>query len=341
MARLERSEIAVGVGVARSKLQFDADADTPAGGNDGGDAGSTAPLGQINGVYNINDRWSAGISVGGITGAAIDYRGGWAGRYQAEDVSLTVIGVNPSLAFKVKDWLSIGGGPVFSYGTLDYELAAPPPAGTGQVDIEDADDTDITGRVGALFSLGERTRLGVVYQSETELDMDGKTTVNPVDLEFNASLKLIFPQYVQVGGYHQIDDRWALLASARWEDWSSFDEIPVSTERGDAAIPRNWNDTYGVNLGVHFRATDDLLLQAGFAYDTSPVSDGNRTADMPVDRQIRVAAGLQYSLSERATVGGSLVYADLGDADIDADTVRGSYDNNQAIFAAVNFAWKF
>ena len=119
MTRLEQSEIAVGVGFAHSKVEFDADDGTPAGGGDGGDAGSTAPLGQINGVYKFNDRWSAGISAGGITGAALDYRGGWAGRYQAEDVSLTVIGVNPSLAFKVTDWLSIGGGPVFNYGTLD------------------------------------------------------------------------------------------------------------------------------------------------------------------------------------------------------------------------------
>ena len=66
--------------------------------------------------------------------------------------------------------------------------------GTGiafQVDIEDADDTDITGRVGALFSLGEQTRLGVVYQSETKLNMEGNTTVNPIGLDFNAALKLI------------------------------------------------------------------------------------------------------------------------------------------------------
>jgi len=37
---------------------------------------------------------------------------------------------------------------VLIYGTLEYELAVPPPNGTGQVDIEDADDTDVAGMVG-------------------------------------------------------------------------------------------------------------------------------------------------------------------------------------------------
>ena len=341
MTKLKRSEVSAGLGFGRSKVQFDADADTPTGGNDGGDAGSTAPLASFSGVYKINEDWAAGLYAGGITGAALDYNNGWAGRFQAEEVSLTLLGVSPTIAYQVTDWLSIGGGPVLVYGTLDYELAVPPPAGTGRVDIEDADDIDVAGTVGAVIDLSEGTRIGLTYQSETKLDLEGNTSVDPIGAEFNATLQLVFPQKVNVGIYHDINEQFALLGSIRWEDWSSFDEIPVSTEQGSNAIPRNWNDTYGISLGLHYKPIENILLQAGFGYDTSPVSDGNRTADMPVDRQIRYALGAQYSISDRATIGGSVVYVDLGDADIDANTVSGSYENNQVIFAAMNFAWKF
>jgi len=135
MTKLKRSEVSAGLGFGRSKVQFDADADTPTGGNDGGDAGSTAPLASLSGVYKINEDWAAGLYAGGITGAALDYNGGWAGRFQAEDVTLTLAGISPTIAYRVTDWLSIGGGPVLVYGTLDYELAVPPPDGTGRVDI--------------------------------------------------------------------------------------------------------------------------------------------------------------------------------------------------------------
>lgn len=341
MTRLESSEVGTGIGFVRSKIQFDADDNTPTGGNDGGDAGSTAPLASLDGVYKINEEWAVGLHAGGITGAELDYRGGWAGRFQAEDVSLALAGITPTVAYEVTDWLSIGGGPLLLYGTLDYELAVPPPDGTGQVDIEDADDTDVVGLIGGLVDLSDRTRLGVVYQSEAKLNLEGNTSVQPVGAEFDATLQIVLPQTAKVGLYHDIDEQFALLGSFRWEDWSSFENIPVSTERGSNAIPRNWRDTYGVSLGLHYKPTDDLLLQAGFGYDTSPVSDRDRTADMPIDRQLRYAAGLQYNLSDRATIGGSLVYVDLGDADIDGDTVKGSYENNQLIFAAVNFSWKF
>jgi len=72
MTKLKRSELSVGAGFGKSKVQFDADAGTPTGGNDGGDAGSTAPLASLSGVYKINEDWAAGICAGGITGAALD-----------------------------------------------------------------------------------------------------------------------------------------------------------------------------------------------------------------------------------------------------------------------------
>ena len=34
---------------------------------------------------------------------------------------------------------------------------------------------------------------------------------------------------------------------------SEFKNIPVSTERGNAALPTNWRDTYGISLGAMHR----------------------------------------------------------------------------------------
>jgi len=66
MTKLKRSEVSAGLGFGRSKVQFDADADTPTGGNDGGDAGSIAPLASLTGVYKINEDWAAGLYAGGM-----------------------------------------------------------------------------------------------------------------------------------------------------------------------------------------------------------------------------------------------------------------------------------
>jgi long-chain fatty acid transport protein len=58
------------------------------------------------------------------------------------------------------------------------------------------------------------------------------------------------------------------------------------------------------------------LLTAGFAYDSSPVSDTNRTVAFAVDRQFRYAGGVQYDISPTLTVGAALTIIDAGNAPI-------------------------
>ena len=86
---------------------------------------------------------------------------------------------------------------------------------------------------------------------------------------------------------------------------------------------------------------DRWLLQAGFAYDTSPVDSDDRTPDMPMDRQIRYAAGAQYKWSDRLSTGAQFVYADYGKAKIDNDLLQGDYKRNDIFFFALNANWKF
>ncbi len=46
-------------------------------------------------------------------------------------------------------------------------------------------------------------------------------------------------------------------------------------------------------------------------------------------------------MSQSMTLGGSFEFIDLGDAKIDGDTLRGDYQDNYALFVAVNASWKF
>jgi long-chain fatty acid transport protein len=61
--------------------------------------------------------------------------------------------------------------------------------------------------------------------------------------------------------------------------------------------------------GVHFRPLENWLFQLGFAYDTSPVDSNDRTPDMPMDRQIRYATGVQYQWRDRLSIGGDPIVA--------------------------------
>jgi long-chain fatty acid transport protein len=314
MTRLEGHQLSLGVGLGQFDTEFDANGNTPFGGGNGGDAAGLVPLLGSHGVLSLTEDLKLGFSVFSVSGAALDYNNNWTGRYQNQEVNILTVTANPTVAYRVTDWLSLAGGVMVTYADLDFKLAVPP-GGAGNAKI-DGDDITHGFNFGALFDLSPRTRVGVIYVSEQEIDFDGNLKVNPAGINVGSTTELKLAQAVRVGAYHEIDDQWALLGTVGWEDWSTMDSLFVNTNGGGGNIPRNWNDTYHFSIGAHYKPIEDWLLQAGVTYDTSPVDAKDRTADMPIDRQIRIALGAQHQLSETMTVGGAIEYADLGSARI-------------------------
>jgi long-chain fatty acid transport protein len=86
----------------------------------------------------------------------------------------------------------------------------------------------------------------------------------------------------------------------------------------------------------------------GVAYDSDPVEDATyNQPDLPLDRQIRYAAGLQYDWSQDLTVGAAYTFLDLGDANVDlsggtlSGSLKGKYETNHIHFFNLNLIWRF
>jgi long-chain fatty acid transport protein len=195
----------------------------------------------------------------------------------------------------------------------------------------------------------------LVYLGETEFDFDGDldltlpgggVTVSDVDI----NVEIPLAQTLRLSGTLDVSDRITLLATLAWEDWSTLDALPISTNAGGGALTYDWDDTWRYALGARIRGAGKWTWYTGAAFDTDPTSASKRTADLPVDRQIRLSAGARFDKSDRVTLGGAITYADLGDAEIDNGGVRpvtgdswaveGDFDTNRAVFVAFNVNWK-
>jgi long-chain fatty acid transport protein len=88
-------------------------------------------------------------------------------------------------------------------------------------------------------------------------------------------------------------------------------------------------------------------VSAGFAYDSSPVSNSDRKVAMPLDRQYRFGVGLQYVLRNDLTLGAAYEYMDAGDAPVNQrgglfrGDFKGALDRADFHFFALNANWKF
>jgi long-chain fatty acid transport protein len=340
MTRIKGNELMGTAGLLNATVKFDPDPDPPIEGGDGGNAGGPAPI--IGGFYvhSLSDKWKLGANLITITGAVLDYDDDWTGRYLNTEVTLLSMTFFPTIAYQVNDWLSLGGGPQIMYADLEMKIKAPPTNGTGTVKI-DGNDVAFGFGLGALAEVSERTRFGLVYQSEIEPEFDGDVSVDPLGLQVAVDTKITLARFIHFSGYHELNDQWTLLGTVGWEDWSAFKDVNISAAQGSQKIPRNWNDTWKFAAGVHYRPVEEWLLQLGCSYDTSPVDKEDRTPDMPMDRQIRYATGVQYEWSERLSAGAQFVYADYGKAKIDNQLLKGEYKTNDIFFLAFNANWKF
>jgi long-chain fatty acid transport protein len=367
MTRLDSSQMLVAAMGLDVDLRFDTE-ESGFGGGDGGNAGEFVPAGSLHYVHRVTDDFRLGISAGSYFGAAIDYGNNWAGRYYTTKAELLTFGVNPGAGYRVTNWLSLGAGFTVMYAELDQQTAVNNSAVPGQAGLGDGklkiDDEDVAYgfNLGMLLTPWSGTRIGLTYRSKIDLefrDVASLSNIGPVlqgllNISGAANKKvdidMTIPQKVLLSAYHQLTDRWAIMGDIGWQEWSDFGKQELTLRSANSKTftqDLNYDDAWHFALGTQYRFADNWLWSVGFAYDTSPADDDNRTPDLPVDRQYRIATGIQYDWNQDVTLGAAYQYMDAGDAKIDQEggplqgPLKGKYDTNEIHFFAVNLSWKF
>lgn len=355
MTALKRSELLFGSELMILSTRFHSDANNTRRGSDGGQAGGTMLSGGAYIVYKIRPDIAAGLSITAPVGLGLKYDDDWKGRYLIQNNSLIVIDINPAVAFRLTDWMSIGGGADIYYGYLKEELALfNPLSPDGEIDME-YHNWGVGYNLGVLFEPSGKTRIGIAYRSEVNLTLKGDIDFSNIGIIWTragledtfAKTDFTIPGSIMASLYQEINEKLAIVFDVGWQDWSSMKKTKITTETGTTvSIDRNWKDTWRVGGGVHYRISKPLLLKMGVSYDSNPVSESNRLPDIPVDRQWRYAAGLDYDVNNNTVVSLNLEFVDLGKAPIDHQMIQGgrrlSGDYDQfASLISLSFRRKF
>ena len=343
MALLEEDEFAASGFALIGDTEFDIDSTTPAAGTgDGGSAASTAPAGGLSYVKKLNERWSAGFAVAGLSGASLDYGDDWVGRYQAQKVELIGIAAVPGISWQATEKLSLGLALPILYTDLELDVAIPnlqvPGGPDGSASI-DGDDTNVGVQAGAIYEFNDRTRLGVMYMSKFDQSFSGDLDLDVAigSQEVSVDTDLTFAEMVRVGLAHKLNDEYTLYFGAGWENWSELADILISGEENSATLRTNWKDTWHASSGIRYRRSDGFEMQFGVAYDSSPVDDEDRRADLPVDRQIRIGTSASWQHSKRLRIGTYITYMDLGSAELGSSQFfEGDFDPNRIFMVGAN-----
>ncbi|MGB6279131.1 MAG: outer membrane protein transport protein [Syntrophobacteria bacterium] len=361
MTALEADEVVAGMEVLISVNKFDSDIAT-AGGSDGGNAGNPAVIPGLFVVKGLNENLKLGFSIAAVAGGGLDYGENFVGRYQAYKSVLQTVGLGPSLGYKVNDMLSIGAGVYMIQTTLNEKIAVDQSffgANDGMVQFQDIDDIGYQWNVGLIFKPTDRLLFGFTYLSEADVDLSGDLKTSGLQGAFqnllgdadSITVDFDLPEAFTFGLRYRVTEKLTLLADSNYQRWSQFSQTNVRINTGPAgetiltSFDRDWKDTWHVGGALKYHLGENHLVGMGISYDSSPVSNHDRTADLPLDEQFRVAAaygknnpiGLSYDFSA------SWVYLGEGKMDQTAqgERFKGEFDTNYLVFVAASVHYRF
>ncbi|WAG09882.1 outer membrane protein transport protein [Aeromonas dhakensis] len=338
MTRLAGTQLQVNGGVVYGDLELDLEQ----GGNNGGNALQSAPLGSLYLTHALDEQWVAGLGLFGSHGLGIDCGEGWQGRGYVQSAKLTGIAFAPSLAYRVDDHWSVGASLIAMHGALEASLDMTPNGSTSQA-FSDS-DWAYGASFGVLYELAYDSRIGLSYFSELNWELDDQplSRLNGAGL----GVEMMIPQTLTLSGYHQLNPQWALLASANWQQWSRFGEVDLASGLQSRTLDMQYQDTWHLSLGTQFDVTPVLRLSSGIGYDSSAVDDVHRTVTLPLGESWRWGLGASYQLTPATRLEASYTLAWLGDMAVEQDGVgrpqlSGTYHNSYLNFLSIGVQHKF
>ena len=295
-----------------------------AGVKSGGDAGSwgAVPNAYLSG--QLTKDLFVGVGVSAPFGLATEYDSAWAGRLIAIKSKITTVNLNPSIAYRVNDKVSLGFG--LNYQKIDAELTR-----TG-VDLK-GDDTSWGWNAGALFTLSPAMRVGVSYRSPIKYTLEG--TLNG-SLPIRADVKL--PDTFILSVWQQVSDRWEAMGDLSYTRWGSLDSLTVVSRNSGAPIGApevfNYENSWRFAWGAAYKASQSAKVKFGIAFDRTPVRDQYRSPRVPDNNRLWLSLGGQWNTGSYGKVDVGYSYLYVLDPVISQPGLLGKYDASAHVLGA-------
>jgi long-chain fatty acid transport protein len=342
MTLLPGKQIAGALQVLKPSFKFENTASTsPAGTGEGGDGGDWAYVPNAFFTMAINPQMSFGVALNVPFGLKTEYEAGWRGQFTALKSEVKSVNVNPSIAYKVSDTVSIGAG--VSWQMLDAKLTNN--AGAPGIATVKADDDGFGFNLGVMFQPTPATRIGAHYRSKIKYDLEGDVSFS-VAAAANSDVRadLEVPDSFSVSFFQTMGPNWELMGDVTWTGWSSVEQLQIIRTSGPlsgatlSTLQFQWDDTWRYGLGANYRMSPQTKLRFGVAFDETPTNDQFRTPRLPDQDRTWVAFGVQYKPSKTSILDFGYAHEFIKDAKINnsqgaAGQLVGTFTNKADILS--------
>ncbi len=314
--------------------------------------GQAIPAGYI--THQLTDDVWLGLGLTVPFGMGTDYGKDWTGAERGYTSTILTFDINPNVAWKVNDFLSVGGGISLQYakaklGMKPANIPATIPA-TGKID---ADSWDWGWNIGLMLQPTDSLRFGLAYRSAIEHNAEGDFTLSSplpsLNLTCDAEATVKTPDTIMLTSTWEASDRLRISSLIRWAKWSNFKNLTIKNSNTGAAfsnVENDWEDTWLFSVGADYKLNDAWTVRGGVAYEKDPVGDNSkRMAVIPDTDRLWLSLGATWNASKNIQIDGGFSYLKgIGNRDL-YDKVGGKpigkYKSLDAVILGIQGQYRF
>jgi len=255
-------------------------------------------------------RWGVSMTVpGGLTKR-------WEDQPQksfAEEFTLKIIEVSPSVSYKVADNFSIGGGL-----RLIYSEGVVKSSGAVSRDME-GDTIEFGYNLAMTYKPTSDINLAVTYRSNIDLEEEGSAKLyfgDALMYDGDASVEVPLPAALNLAISKTWQDQFTLEFNYERTFWSQYETLDFEyggadigglTPYFDTPQARNWEDTNTFRLGATMKM-NKITMMMGFAIDETPAPVETLGFELPDSDAKIFSMGFRYQQTENLSWGAAFLY---------------------------------
>ncbi len=302
-----------------------------------------------------SDRLYSGFGIFSRFGLGTEYADTWPGRYSSTKATITTLELNPNIAYKVTDTISVAAGLSLMY--FDVSLARmldTRALGVGDTKFElDGDSWSWGYNLAAHWKPTDWVSAGLSFRSRVKQDVDGDVKVSRVipaaginNTTGQADVEL--PSMIFAGVTFKPLKNLSIGGGVYWTEWSTYDQLQVSFgqpfagSRTSTSI-KDWDDVFRYMIGVEWNVTNNWDLRFSYAFDEAPEPDAHIDYLLPDNDRHQFTVGCGWH-SGPWLVDLSYMYIMFVDRDVTArpaDYILQGEFEGYAHLISLSFGYKF
>jgi len=259
----------------------------------------------------------------------------------AEEFTLKIVELSPSLSYRVNEQFSVAGGVrlVYSEGIVksngdQMSVIIEDPRANIARDME-GDTIEFGYNLALTYKPTSDINLALTYRSKVDLDEEGTATLSAGGMEMyhgEATVSVPLPAALNIAASKTWNNMFTLEFNYERTFWSAYETLDFEygganigplTPVFDTPIPKDWEDTNTFRIGATIAMENGITAMMGFALDETPAIIKTIGFELPDSDAKIFSMGFRYQQTENLSWGLAMLY----DAKDSFSVTRGVADN--------------